>query len=553
MTPDLPSHLPLGFEQWNPIAQALLLGLSTFVQEDLPTITAAILAGAAKLGLAAGFLGCFFGIWIGDLLLYGVARIFGKRILDRAWIKRFADPAAIARSEQWFAQKGIWLLVSSRFVPGTRLPTYLAAGLLRMSLPRFATVTGVVVAFWTSLIFLLAHRFGTQLAIWSQRWNHFGLLLTVGILGLFGLVCGINYLLRHGLIHKSRATFGRWMRWEFWPASLFYLPIVVNYIRLAIRHRGLLVPSAANPGILTGGLVSESKADILDDLQRTSPGFTAATWLISPGPVADRLAQFQQLMSAGDLSYPVILKPDVGQRGVGVKIIRSETEAAAYFKGTTAPLVLQRYVVGPFEVGIFYYRFPSEPHGRIFAITEKIFPVVIGDGVRTIEELIWNDPRARFVAARYLQRFTTRRTEVLPAGATLRLVEAGNHAQGCIFKDGLHLRTSELEAEIDRISQRIDGFFIGRYDIRFNSEADLKAGKNFQIIELNGASAEATSIYDSRNSLADAYRTLFRQWELVFAIGAANRQGGTRTTPIAELIRRWRETNLVIATYPLAD
>src|SRR5207249_8627842 len=111
----------------------------------------------------------------------------------------------------------------------------------------------------------------------------------------------------------------------------------------------------------------------------------------------------------------------------------------------------------------------------------------------------------------------------------------------------------ELERRIDEISQKLEGFFIGRYDLRYSSEDDLRAGCNFQIIELNGAASEATSIYDARNSLLAAYRTLFRQWELVFAIAAANRRRGAGATSLALLWRKWREYSQLVGTYPTAD
>ena len=176
-----------------------------------------------------------------------------------------------------------------------------------------------------------------------------------------------------------------------------------------------------------------------------------------------------------------------------------------------------------------------------------------GNGRDSIEELVWKDERARFLASKYLQRLGDRRTEIPATGETVKLVEAGNHAQGCIFRDGSHLWSEALEHRIDAISQRLDGFFIGRYDIRYSSADDLRAGSNFQIIELNGAASEATNIYDARNSLSFAYRTLFRQWELVFAIGAANRRSGSPTTKLPLLWRKWRETTALVATYPLAD
>jgi hypothetical protein len=106
---------------------------------------------------------------------------------------------------------------------------------------------------------------------------------------------------------------------------------------------------------------------------------------------------------------------------------------------------------------------------------------------------------------------------------------------------------------MDEISQKLTGFFLGRFDIRYGSEEDLRVGTNFQIIELNGAASEVTSIYDARNSIFTAYRTLFRQWHLVFAIGAANRKRGCAPTGCKLLWQKWREYGRLAATYPLAD
>jgi membrane protein DedA with SNARE-associated domain len=548
-----PISLPLEFDEWMPHTQALTLGLLTFVQEDVPTVSAALLAAAGNLTWQTGFVGCFFGIWIGDALLYLVARSFGRPLLEYPWAKPFFNRDTIAQSEQWFAEKGTWLLLSSRFVPGTRLPTYLAAGFLRLSFGRFLLVTGAAVAVWTVGIFLLAKALGSNLLHWLQRWNSgiwAMLLLAITLVVTIRLV---GKLIQTNFRRRIRAAFSRWRRWEFWPVWLFYAPVAVNYLRLAIRYRGFTLPTAANPGMFSGGFVGESKIATLRDLYVSSPEFTAEAHLLDSAPPAERLAALEQLRDRHRINCPFILKPDVGQRGVGVKLIWTTDQAATYLQQTSVPLLVQRYVTDPHEVGVFYYRFPHEPRGRLFAITEKIFPTITGDGRHTIEELVWRDERARFMAEKYLQRFGERRAEVLPAGEIVKLVEAGNHAQGCIFRDGSHLCSEELERRIDEISRQLDGFFIGRYDIRYSSEDDLRAGRNFQIIELNGAASEATSIYDARNSLFAAYRTLFRQWELVFAIGAANRAQGWPPLNLAALWREWRESTTVAATYPPAD
>jgi hypothetical protein len=300
-------------------------------------------------------------------------------------------------------------------------------------------------------------------------------------------------------------------------------------------------------------MVGESKMATLRDLMAHSPEFTADAELIRGSTVEERLTSLQNICVRRNIDYPFILKPDLGQRGAGIKLIRNEAHALTYLRQTSAALVVQRFAEGPHEAGIFYYRFPDESRGHIFAITEKIFPFITGDGKSTVMEIVWGDSRARFMAAKYLNRLQCRQDEVLPAGETLKLVEAGNHAQGCIFRDGMHLLTPALAERIDVISQNVAGFFIGRYDIRYTNEDDFRAGRNFQIIELNGAASEATSIYDARNSLWSAYRTLFRQWDLVFAIGAENRKRGYATTKLPLLWREWRSYSLLAATYPAAD
>jgi hypothetical protein len=248
-----------------------------------------------------------------------------------------------------------------------------------------------------------------------------------------------------------------------------------------------------------------------------------------------------------------VLKPDVAQRGAGFRKIESFEQAKQYLAAVSLPLILQRYAPGPQEAGVFYYRFPQEETGHIFAITRKRFPFVVGDGCHTVRELIERDPRASLIAETYLERFATSADDVLRAGERLRLVEAGNHCQGCIFADGGDLHTDELRTAIDRISRKLPGFFIGRYDVRYESDEQLRAGQGFTIVELNGAGSEATNIYDERNTLWSAYVTLYRQWSLVYRIGAANRDRGHQPpTPLA-VFRDWNVFAREAVQLPISD
>lgn len=538
-----------------PGRHALLLGLATLVQEDVPTLAAAALAGAGKLPLGWAAAGCLLGIWIGDLLLYGAARVFGRRVLDLPWVRTRVSTEAVARSERWFAQEGTWLLVSSRFVPGTRLPTYLAAGFLRVPFARFAGVTGAVVAVWVALLFVLVLRFGSPAVSWVTEagggsWAAWGVPAVVA--GAW-LVWRAGRRRREGRRSCWRDTVERWRRWEFWPAWLFYLPVAGQILRLMIRHRSVMLPTAANPGILTGGLVGESKYETLRELRERFPEFTAPTWRLEPGNALARLRRLQELLEHREVALPLVLKPDLGQRGLGVRVIRSLDDAHRYVLRTDAALVVQPFIAGPREAGVFYCRFPDEARGRILSLTEKIFPEVVGDGTRTLEALIRADPRARLIAGRYLARFGGRLGDIVPEGVAVRLVQAGNHAQGCIFRDGSRWWTPALEARVDEIARGIRGFSIGRFDVRFASEDAFREGEGFQILELNGAAAEVTHIYDERMPLRTAYRSLFRQWELVFALGAAHRDRGVPVMTMREFLRHWRAARRCFATYPPAD
>ena len=533
--------------EWLPFWKAAGFFFATFILEDVAAIGAGLLLASGQMSWPAAFFSCFLGIWLGDVGLYAIARMGGRRWFERSRFNKYA--AKVQRSEEWFARRGTAILIFSRLMPGARLPTYLAAGFLRVPLARFLTVTGVASFVWTLAILRLTELFGTKLLDWLNAYKHGGLiLLGVGI----GLIVLLQ-IARRWLFKFEWRQITRLRHWEFWPGWMFYPPVAIYCLWLAIKYRGLTLPTAANPGIFSGGIVGESKMAMLQELFATSPEFTAEAALIEGGMLAARKRALDDGIARLGLEFPFIIKPDVGQRGAGIKLVRNAQQAENYLRQTNAPLVLQRYAAGPHEIGVFYYRFPHESRGHIFAITEKIFPVLVGDGQSTLGDLIETDSRARHVADTYLKRFAVRRNEVLAAGEQLKLVEAGNHAQGCIFRDGMRLGTPELAARIDEISQKLTGFFVGRYDIRFASEADLRAGKNFQIIELNGAASEATSIYDARNSLGMAYRTLFAQWELVFAIGAANRKRGIATTKLSLVWREWRNYAAVSATYPAAD
>src|SRR5438445_11268573 len=139
----------------------------------------------------------------------------------------------------------------------------------------------------------------------------------------------------------------RWSRWEFWPPYLFYPPVIVYIAYLGIRFRSWTLFTAANPAIPASGFVGESKHQILDRLKNglTVPCLPAST-LLPSGPPAQCIAHAEAFMGRQGLQFPIVLKPDAGQRGAGVSIIRSSQQLQNYLIHASFPTIEQEYVPG---------------------------------------------------------------------------------------------------------------------------------------------------------------------------------------------------------------
>jgi len=524
---------------------AIVLG--AFVSEDGATITAATLAASSVLDFRLAFLSAFAGLWGGDLGIYALTRRIGPRIMQHRWFAGWF-PKEKTRTSNPLAGNGQLNLALSRFLPGMRLPAYISAGLDRMPALTFAAITAASAVAWIVLVFATIQLAPSRSSSTRQQLALFSLFG----LGLFALLSAWRRW-GHGIRRWLSISLDRIARWEFWPAWFFYSPVAAICFWLGLRYKGFSLPTVANLNQKNGGIVGESKIGILQTLMETSPEFTSDGYPVPTGSNQKRIEVIEEICQRHEIRFPFVLKPDTAQRGAGFRKVSSFDEAEKYLDQVSAPLVLQRYVEGPEEAGIFYYRFPKEQRGHIFGITRKQFPRLVGDGVHSIRELIEADSRARLIARTYLERFGSAVDRILPQGESMRLVEAGNHCQGCIFKEGGDLNSEELRTAFDEISQRLPGFYIGRYDIRYSSDDELRAGKGFQIIELNGAASEATNIYDEGNSLWSAYNTLYRQWKLVFQIGAANRSRGHRPASPLAVFRDWMEFSRQAMEYPLAD
>ena len=318
--------------------------------------------------------------------------------------------------------------------------------------------------------------------------------------------------------------------WEYWPFGIVQFPIFPYWLWLSLRSRSLVFFTASNPGITMGGMFGESKYDIIKKLP---PALIPKTILI---PLPTSAETVCKRMTEAGFAFPVIFKPDLGERGFMVKKIDSRHQIEPYIAQLRSNFLIQEFVDLPLEFGVFYRRYPDEPNGEVISIVMKEMLTVTGDGKSTLMNLILKKDRAKLHWKKLRVDFHDRLLEVLPEGENIELVSIGNHAQGTKFLDGAHLITDRLSGAFDKISKQVDGFYFGRYDIRCASLEDLRNGQ-VKILELNGCGAEPAHIYQPGYPFFKAIGVLLNHWKDIFVISRQNRKRGVRHVSIRDA---WR-------------
>lgn len=269
-----------------------------------------------------------------------------------------------------------------------------------------------------------------------------------------------------------------------------------------------------------GGFIMDSKKEIYDSIPTQYYPKTAL--------VVEKTSftEILSILEKNNFSYPFIVKPDIGLRGSAVKKVANNEQLADYHSKANFDYLLQDLIPHANEVGIFYVRFPHENKGRITGIVAKEFLIVEGNGISTLTDLIKANPRYELQLKVLQKEYGNQLSEVLPKGEKRNLVPYGNHARGAKFVDVSHLISEKLTTTINEICLQIPEFYFGRMDLMYHTWEDLENGKNFSIVELNGAASEPTHIYDPKHSLFFAWKELARHISYMFRISVINNQKG---------------------------
>lgn len=331
-----------------------------------------------------------------------------------------------------------------------------------------------------------------------------------------------------------RPFFIRLFHWEYWSFAAVYTWIYPIWIYLTIRARSFFFFSAANPSIKNGGFLSESKKDI-HDIMPTH--LYPATVHFKFGESAESVAN--TLRDKG-FDYPLIGKPDIGGRGRGVKLLSNHQDLLEYANNTTVDFHVQQFIPYKNEAGIFYFRYPGDETGSVSGIVRKEFLSVVGDGESTVRNLLLKDNRARLQMESLEKIYGEYLDTVIEKDVEKLLVPYGNHARGAKFLDDSHLADEVVVARMNDICLQIKGFYFGRLDIKYASWEEFKQGKNFSVIEVNGAGAEPTHIYDPRHSIFFAWKEIVRHWFILNRISRLNHKRGHKYLTVKEGLAMFR-------------
>jgi membrane protein DedA with SNARE-associated domain len=556
----------------------------TFVQEDAAIVAASFASVEYGLPTGLAFSSVYLGIISGDLFIYGLGRVAQRS----NWLRSKVIGPRVDKVKDWLDTNFVWAVAVCRVSPTLLFPTYVAIGWFRMPIKRFILVTVITSAIYTPIVYSLVTLLGGAVLYKLGFWAWAIILLFVIFVpfrkAIFSVSTGKNgtsypVLTIPGPDELPKPERSLWKQHRGMPSlngikrlisnaeripnGLFYIPVGFRWLLLSVRYRNLTLPTIANPLIETGGYWGESKVDTQNDIGAEQKRWMADffPFVRTTNPVESDVQEILAKMNVKGLEFPVVVKPDIGWQGFGVRQINNSEALADYLKDypQNERLMVQQLIPYDGEAGIFYARMPDDEHGKVFSVTLRYFPYVVGDGTSTLRQLIQNNPRTGFKAEYYLGKnpdhlgLTAEKLEQVPVrGEMVRLAFIGSIRIGGLYRDARHLITPELSRRFDEIARSIPEFYYGRFDVRFKSTDLLKAAEDFSIIEINGAGSEPIHAWDPEVSILNLYRELFKTQSLLFKIAAQNRKRGFKPDGLVKFLRAAQKQHRLIKKYPPA-
>ena len=517
----------------------IIIILCTFVAEDPTCLAAGLLAAEGIIGFWWAALACTVGIFIGDMVLYSLGRWLGRGALRRAPLKWIVKEHEIDRMAGWFGSpRGMLVIVSSRFIPASRVPTFVTAGILRLGLPRLSLLLFTAALVWTPVLMLLGSTLGPPFMEQFPRYKQYAAWIVLGLFAFIWffthwVVPSMTWRGRREIVMKVRGL----MQPSLWPGWLLYLPVRLGIVLLSLRHRRLTAFASANPALgRIGGFIGDSKSLLLRPFQRDSRCCPTLALSLEDGQ-EERIKEAAAFAACH--GFPVVFKPEVAEDGAGLRFVHTQEQLERLVRGAQEDFLLQKFIQG-FEFEVVWRRNPGKDDGRIMALVHKHDVAVRGDGEQTLEELIWLDEVAVSRANLFLRCHARDLNRVIPAGQKVTLNLTGSYGHGARCRHRADLTTVELDAAVTQFAKRFPGLHFARFDLRAPSMEDLKAGR-FIVTEVGGCCHVSSLLRDESLRFSRSYAAVWGQLKACLEAGAYNLRQKVRPVPVEELMARWSQ------------
>ena len=320
---------------------------------------------------------------------------------------------------------------------------------------------------------------------------------------------------------------------EFGHSWWFHVPMFALGVSWALRIGKANYFAAANPAIENGGLYHYSKFAAQNHFPDVN---LPATCLIHSTENNDLILE---KVSAQQVTFPFIIKPDKGERGKGVKLIVHRNDLEIYLlEQPKAYYLIQEFIDKSQEYGVFFIKNPITGKISIPSLTRKISLQVKGDGISSVSELIQNHPRA----SRFLGHYQISDPNTIPFdGEIVKLSPMGNHCKGAVFLDYSNRISSTMIAAFEDVFKYVEGINYGRLDVKVDHLMDLCDSNKIIILEVNGANAEPIHMYSPEKTYQQGLKTLHSYFQQMAMTAKLNLNGKNQKYRKRDTLRSLRE------------
>lgn len=517
----------------------LVIVLCTFVAEDPTCLACGLLVSQGVIDFTSAALACTVGIFIGDMVLYTLGRTLGRGALRHAPLRWIVQEHQVDQMAGWFSSpRGMLVIVSSRFIPASRVPTFVTAGLMRLSLPRLGMLLFTAALVWTPVLMWLGYTFGPPFMERFPQYKEYAAWIIIGaLLAIWFLthwvLPALTWRGRREIVMKWR----RLTRSSLWSDFALLLPLRLATLLTCLRLGRLTAFASANPGFgRLGGMTGDARGGLIEHF--AADPRACPTLRLSLGDEAEGRRAAAHAF-AREHGYPLVLKPEVSEAGAGLRYLADATELDAQLARLSEDHVLQPRRAGR-EFEVVWRRAPGSGDGNLMTVIEVGDVAVVGDGRRTLEELILADDQAVSRAELYLHLNSRRVAEVPAAGDIVVLNPTGTWAHGAVHRLRPELATESLRVAVTLFCRRFPGLHYARLDLRAASEAAFLAG-DFSVTEIGGSYHVCSALRDPQLARLEAYRLVWRQMRLCLQAGADSLRLGLRPVSLTFLLGRWSQ------------